>query len=120
MIFSDFLDSVESNEQEQQLKEVLLQIVNTISPSMLNIPIAGKALGALVALHEAESIEGFRQSEHYIIIKDFDVTANLDKGMLFVYPGAGQRKQIAMIFAAVCVGLFLLWFCLKRCRKRLK
>jgi len=116
MKFSDYLDSIENTEQEQQLKEQILIIRDDVKPAM-NMPIIGKLLCSLVALGESETIEEFKYSGHYDNIKDWDIHVfDLEKGYFSIYPGAKHRKVIAKFLLGVCAGLFIFWL-YRKCRR---
>jgi hypothetical protein len=80
------------------------------------IPFVGKLMKALVALGELESIEEFKQSEHYESIQGYNISGvNLEKGYFNITPGKEQRMKIVKALApVVAVLILLLWLCRKR------
>jgi hypothetical protein len=116
MSLAEYLDSIANTEQEQQfllklseLKEEFGQIAKT--------PFVGKLFRALVVLGDSESIEEFKQSEHYENIKGFDIRVkNLEKGHFNIYPGKAQRKAMVKLSAVVAIGLLLIIFLRKKKR----
>jgi len=124
MIFSDYLDSIENTEQEQQLLEQFAKNAADIQEGVNEAPFIGKIkiIGALLALGTAESIEAFRQSEYYEYLKDWEISVkDLEKGHFSLYPGAEQRKKIFAIAGAVVLGIVLLvWCCKRRCKRKQK
>ena len=116
MLLTEFLDSAQNTEQEARLFEVLIPIKNEIA-KLTGVPVVGKLFSALVALCDLESIEAFKQSEHYQNIKGWDVSANLEKGLFSVYPGAESRRKIFKALALIGTAVFLLCLWRRICRR---
>ena len=124
MIFSEYLDSIENTEQEQQLLGQFTKTAAEIQEGVNEAPIMGKIkiIGALLALGSVESIEAFRQSEYYDYLKDWEISVkDLEKGHFSLYPGAAQRKKIFAIAGAVVLAIVLfVWCCKRRCKRKNK
>jgi len=110
MKVSDYLDSIEGTEKEPVFLKGLDEMTkNEDIAKALNTPIAGKLLTALVALGDSESIEAFKQTEHYEIIKEWGITVfDLEKGYISIHPGPKHLKRILAVAAVAGAGLLLL------------
>ena len=117
MIFSDYLDSIENTEQEQQLIEKFASVAADMEKAT-KVPLVGKKIGALIALGSAESIAAFRETEHYDRIKDWDVSINLETGSFSLSPSSEQKKKIVKIAVAAGVVILLSVLCCKCCAKK--
>ena len=117
MKFSDYLDSVENTDDEQLLKEQICKIKEDVQPA-LQIPVVGKVLTAALVLGESESIEAFRQTEHYEYIKDWNIAVHdLEKGAFSLYPSDAHLK-IVKVAAMVIGGLLAFLWIRRKLRKR--
>jgi len=119
MLFTEFLDSVANTEDEARFFEELDKVMEHLEQAT-NIPVVGKLIKAIAVLGELRSIEAFKETEHYQSIEGWDIYVDLDKGLLSIYPGAEQRKKIFTVMACIAAGIFLLWLCIKCCRKKMK
>ena len=115
MLLTEYLDTIENTEQEQLFLEKLSEIKEHLGQAA-KAPFVGKMMRALVALGEVESIEEFKQSEHYESIKGLNITvSDLEKGHFSIHPGREQLTKMAKISAVVAVVILLLLFL---CRRR--
>jgi len=116
MLLTEYLDTIENTEKEQEFLRALSDIRQELQAGA-KIPFIGKPIRALAAIGECESIEEFKQSEHYENITGFDITvSNLEKGHFSIYPGSAQRKKMAKVLAIVIAALLLLRLCKNRRR----
>ena len=109
MVVSKYFDSIEGTEKEPVFLNSLVELAEDKDVAkLLNKPVVGKLLSALVALSSSESIEAFRQTEHYKNIKDWGITVfNLEKGYISIHPGPKHIKKILVVISIVCIGLSL-------------
>jgi len=114
MLFTVYLDSIENTEKEQQFLETVLAA--KIGFEMAGkLPFVGKLMRALVALGEAQSIEEFKQSEHYESIVGYNISGvNLEKGYFNVTPGRDTMINVAKVAAIVFAVILLLRLCRRR------
>jgi len=129
MKFSEFCDSIENTEQEQQflqyVKEEYRETKEAIedensAAAIKRIPFVGKMVFALAALADCESLAEFRESEYYpVLVDDWDASYDPDTGKFSLGASAKVKKQAAKIFFVV-VGIIavLLIFCKIRRRKK--
>ena len=110
MLVSKYLDSVEGTEKELVFLNSFAELTEDKDVAkLLDKPIIGKLLSALIALKSSESIGAFRQTEHYKNIKDWGITVfNLEKGYISIHPGPKHIKKILAVMAIACVGLYFL------------
>ena len=110
MLISKYLDSIEGTEKEPVFLNSFAELSEDKDVAkLLDKPIIGKLLRALVALRSSDSIEAFRNTEHYENIKDWGITVfNLEKGYISIHPGPKHIKKILSVVAIACVGLYLL------------
>jgi len=128
MKFSEFCDSIENTEQEQQFLQFMKDDENFGEAKKYlvkaeKIPVVGKVCTALVALSDFDNIAEFRESEYYPQIMDWDITYDPEAKSLSLNPGEAQMKQVkkaAMVFGIVVAVIATLVVFLKicRCRKR--
>jgi len=116
MIVSDYLDSIEGTEQEAVLLKAFTELTEDKDiAKVFGLPIVGKLIKALVVLGSSESIDAFRQTEHYMNIKDWGITVfDLEKGYISIHPGLQHRKKIFIAAIAIGIGIYLI----RRCKKR--
>ena len=122
MKFSQFCDTVENTEQEQQLlqflKESEMKKVEQILAKMIGFPVIGNPCAAIVALINAESIAAFRQSRHYRHLMNMDFHFDLDKRSLYINPSDVYKTHLKKALAAVGIGIVALVICRKLfCRR---
>ena len=125
MRFSQFCDTAENTEQEQQLLQFLKQDdmkqVEKIFSKLAKIPIIGKVIAAVSALGNYESIAAFRQSMHYNHIKDWEFKIDFDKKSMTISPNEEQKKKairvVATIGAVIALIAILHKLCCKKCKK---
>jgi len=131
MKFSEYLDSAENAGDEEKvlqqfsaIKEELAQqkLTKTQLEILYKLPLLGKIMKAIIALGDAESIEAFRQSEHYATIKDWNTIVH-DFGIenvpnITMYPSDAQMAKLFKVLAVIFGGVLLLLLCRKRCCKR--
>ena len=110
MLVSKYLDSVEGTEKELVFLNSFAELTEDKDVAkLLDKPIIGKLLSALIALKNSESVEAFRQTKHYENIKDWGITVfNLEKGYISIHPGPKHIKKILAVTAITCAGLYLL------------
>ena len=110
MIVSDYLYLIEGTEKEPMLLNSMVELTKDEDVAkVLNLPLVGKLLRALVALGASDSIATFRQTKHYEYIKDWGITVfDLKKGYISIHPGPKHLKIILPVIAIVGVGLLLL------------
>ena len=116
MIFSEYLDSIESTPNEQLLIQKLADMEGDLSQAK-NVPFVGKVIAAMIELGKAQSIADFRQTAHYDNIKNWNITVtDLEKGQFSINPGPEHTRWLIGVFGVVAA-IIVLW-CL--CRKRRK
>jgi len=121
MIVSEYLDSIQGTEKEQQLFKGLEILNKEDVTKALEIPIVGKMLRSAVALANAESIAAYKETEYYEQIKDWGITVfDLEKGMISIHPGPKHMKKAIPVLAVLGVALLalILWKVKKNYRKR--
>jgi len=121
MLVSDYFDSIENTEDEavflSGLYSLLEKDIEDIRKAE-NIPIIGKLIKAMLALSKSESIHEFRQSEHYVSIKDWSIKVyDLEKGYINFYPGPKHLKKIFTVIAIV-IGIICIIKLCKKCRAK--
>ena len=119
MTVSEYFDSLENTEDEQKLIGQLLEIKDAIEKAA-SLPFLGKVMRALIALGESESIEAFRQTNHYATIKDWNVIAHDFNSTpnFTMYPSDAQLAKFFKILAVIIGGVLLLALCKKCCCRR--
>ena len=110
MTVSTYLDSVAGTEKEPLLLKAFTDLTEDEDVAKaFEVPVVGKLLKALAVLSTMESIEEFKQTEHYEHVKDWGITVfDLEKGIVSVHPGPKHMKVIFAVMAVVGLGL-LLW-----------
>lgn len=110
MIVSKYLDSIEGTEKELMLINSMVELAKDEDVAkVLDLPIVGKVLSALVALGSSESIADFKQSNHYDALKDWSITVfDLEKGYVSIHPGPKHLKKIFTVAAIAGAGILLL------------
>ena len=124
MRFSQFCDTAENTEQEQQLFQLVkdddFKQAEKALAWLTRLPFFGNLFAAIVALGSYESIAEYRKSRHYDHIKDFDFKVDFEKKSLAVGPTEEQKKKalqiVAMIGAAIALIVILRKLCC-RCKK---
>jgi len=119
MLISDFLDSIEGTEQEAVFLGNFVELTTDEDvKALLDKPVIGKLLGALVALGNSHSVGEFRQTEYYDGIKDWGITVfDLEKGMYSIHPGPKHLRVVFGVIAAVGIG-FIAYRLFRRYRIR--
>ena len=118
MLLTEYLDTIENTEQEQQFLKAVSEIKEELSQAA-KVPIVGKTIRALVALCELESIAAFKQSEHYENIRGYNIhVSNLEKGHFSIQPGKKHWEKAAKAAAIAAAVLLLLCLCKRCCCKR--
>jgi hypothetical protein len=105
MIFADYLDKIENTPDEARLIERIAEISDDIFKDIGEddigmigkIPWAGKIILALEFFGECDSIEEFRNSEHYATLAGWDSKIDLDTGAFNLYPGPKARFKIFLV-----------------------
>ena len=127
MKFSEFCDSIENTEQEQQFLQFMKDDENFGEAKKYlvkaeKIPVVGKVCTALMALSDYDSIAEFKESEYYPQIMDWNITFDPEAKSLSLNPGEAQMKQVkkaAMVFgivvAVIAAIVLIRKFC---CRKK--
>ena len=110
MLVSKYFDSIEGTEKEPVLLKCIVELAEDEDVAkLLDKPIIGKLLSALVDLSSSDSIDAFRQTEHYENIKDWGITVfDLEKGYISIHPGPKHMKKIFVVMAIACIGVYLL------------
>ena len=113
MLLTDYLDTIENTQQEQQFMQHLAELKEHFVPAT-KIPFVGRMIRALVALGDCGSVTEFKQSEHYPNIRGYNITLmDLEKGYFSITPGREQLAKVIPILGTI-VGLLLLWIVLRR------
>jgi len=103
MRFSEYCETVENTEQEQQLlqfmKQDKMKDAEKVFEKLSRIPVVGKLFSAVIALGDYESIEAYKQSEHYDNIKDWRFTIDYDKNSLSIGMNEEQQKKALKVLA---------------------
>ena len=120
MRFSQFCETVENTEQEQQLLQFFNndEQVEKIFSKMTCIPGVGKLCKSLLAMGDYESITAFKQSEHYDPIKDWNFTVDFDKKSLSITPNDEQKKKAFKILTVISAVLILIKIYRKLCGRK--
>jgi len=118
MKFSDYLDQIEGTLDEDLFREKLENIREEIDAAG-KIPVVGKLLLALVDLADSESIDAFRQTASYELLKNWNIDPKAAaRGDISFYPSDETLKKIAMcvgaIFAIIGLIVIIKKFCCKR------
>ena len=110
MLVSKYLDSIEGTEKEPVFLNSFAELTEDKDVAkLLDKPIIGKLLSALIALRCSDSIEAYKQTEHYENIKDWGITVfNLEKGYISIHPGPKHIKKLFTVMAIACVGVYLM------------
>ena len=109
MTMSEYLDSIEGTEQEQQMVQAIEDLREDLTVAA-KIPFVGKTIVALLAFADLETIERFKQTIHYDNIKDWNIyVGDMEKGHFSIYPGDKQLKKIATAALIIFGVLFLMW-----------
>jgi len=123
MKFSEFCDTIENTEKEQQLLQYLnkaeLQDAKKVFVKMTRTPVMGKVFEALLALENYDSIEGFKQSEHYSNIKDYEFSVDFESNSLNIGVSEVQKKKMTkcVVIAAIVIVLLIIFRKLRKRRK---
>ena len=123
MKFSEFCDSIENTEQEQQFLQYLKdddgfgQAKQHLEKAK-KIPVVGKVCMALVALSDFDSIAEFKASEYYPQIMDWDITFDSEAKSLSLNLSDAQKKKAAKVFfvVAAVVAALLIFLKVRRCK----
>ncbi|MCL2574274.1 MAG: hypothetical protein FWE34_06980 [Defluviitaleaceae bacterium] len=116
MLLTDYLDTIENTDDEQLFLQKLAEIKDDLAQAT-KIPFVGKLMKTLITIGEYESIEEFKQSEHYKNIKGYKISvSDLEQGHFNIYPGGEQFKKMGKVLAVIGIGVLLLCLCLKRKR----
>jgi len=102
MLFTEYLESIEGTEQEDQFIEHVAKAREYFE----HMPI--KVIKAVAALGDYDSIADYKESEHYQNTFGWDVKVNLETGSLSIYPGAAKRKKALIVIVCIVVGIILL------------
>ena len=120
MRFSQFCDTAENTEQEQQLLQFMkkddMKEVEKVFAKLAHFPIIGKIISAVVAMGNYESIAAFKETTHYENIKDWDFKIDFDKNSLMIGPNEEQKKKAKKIIALIAAIIMLVALCRKLCR----
>jgi hypothetical protein len=105
LLFSEFLNEVQASGQEEQFFE---RLRTELKPLMMEtpkweylLPVVGKAMKAINALIDANSIDEFKQTKHYRYVHDFSYeddfspTSSIFNGEFDLLPVSGYKKWIA-------------------------
>ena len=116
MKISAYLASIEGTDKEPLFRSKILDLTKEDGISqLLDKPGVGKIFTALAVLGESESINDFRQTEHYDNIKDWSIKVfDLEKGYISIHPGPKHIATFLAFAAVVGIGICL-W---RRKRKR--
>jgi len=125
MKFSEFCDTIENTEQEQQFLQFLKEDAdfNEVKENLekvKKIPVLGKICKAMVALVDSESIAEFRESEYYPQFMDWNITFDPDAKNLSLSPGDAQKKKAVKIFSIVAAVIAVLLLVRKFPRRKKK
>ena len=103
MRFSEYCETVENTEQEQQLlqfmKQDKMKDAEKVFEKLSRIPIIGKLFSAVVALSNYESIAAYKQSEHYDNIKNWKFAIDYDKNSMSIGMNEEQQKKVLKVLA---------------------
>jgi len=116
MLLTEYLDTIQGTDQEQQFIEKLAELKVHFEPAA-KVPIFGKTIKALIALGDASNIEDFKQSEHYNNIQGYNIAiTDIEKGYFSIHPGKAQLVKLVPFFAIIGGVILLLILSRKRCR----
>ena len=103
MRFSEYCETAENTEQEQQLfqfmKQDKMKDAEKAFKKLTRIPVIGKLFSAVVALGNYESIAAFKRSEHYDNIKNWNFVIDYDENSMSIGPTDEQKKKAMKVFA---------------------
>lgn len=117
MLLTEYLDSIESTEQETEFIEKIAKLEEHFVQAA-QTPVVGKMIRALIAFGQADSITDFKESEYYEAFKDWEIKIDPDTGGFSIIPGPKQRKKALIVLACVVAGIFLLVRFVKKRRHR--
>jgi len=119
MRFSQFCETAENTEQEQQLLQFMnqdkMKQAEKAFTKLTRVPIVGNLFAALLAMGNYDSIAEYKQSEHYDHIKDWEFKIDFEKNSLAVGPNDEQKKKALRIFAIISAVITLIVICRKFC-----
>jgi len=119
MRFSQFCDTAENTEQEQQLLQFLekddLKKAKNVFTKLTRVPIFGNLFAAVIAMSNYESIAAYRQSRHYEHIKDWEFDVDFDKNSMKIGPNDEQEKKAVRVVAIIGAVIALIVLCRKFC-----
>ena len=105
MRFSEYCETAENTEQEQQLlqfmKQDKMKDAEKAFGKLTRIPIIGKLFSAVIALGNYESIAEYKRSEHYDNIKNWNFVIDYDKNSMSIGPTDEQKKKAMKVLAVV-------------------
>ena len=120
MTISEFLDSIETTEQEQQFIDAIANIKDDLAQAT-QVPFVGELFTAILAIVDEGSIESFKQTEHFDTIKDFNISVfDIEKGYFSIWPGPKHQKIILKVAVGICAIILLIYLCRKFCCRRRK
>jgi len=126
MKFSEYCDTVEGTEEEQQFLDYLKQDEHDgfeeAAEKLKSVPVIGKVMGAVVALAYCESLDEFRQSKHYPVLMDWDIKFDPETKNFSLSPGEEQMKKVKKVFCIISAvfALLFLYRKIRRYRKKSK
>ena len=113
MKLSMYLDSIQNTENEELFLQKLSDINKDLAKAT-SVPFIGKKIRSVIALGNAESIEDFRQTRHYDVIKDWNIyVPDLEKGHIYLNYFPIEAKILLSIFALIA----LIWVVRRICKK---
>jgi len=103
MRFSEYCETAENTEQEQQLlqfmKQDKMKDAEKAFGKLTRIPGIGKLFSAIIALGNYESIAAYKRSEHYDNIKNWNFVIDYDKNSMSIGPTDEQKKKAMKVLA---------------------
>jgi len=122
MKFSEYCDMVQNTDKEFELIQFLndndgIHELRKVLPKLKRIPVVGKAIEALMVLADYESLEEFKQTEHYANVANMGFSFNPEKSSLNLSPSSDQVKQLAVVGLAAVAVIVILVMCFRKCRR---
>ena len=112
MLLTNYLDSIENTEQEQEFLHELAELREHFVPAA-KVPFVGKKIAALIDLIDCGSISDFRDAGYYDDFDGWEIVHHKIGGFS-IYPGKEQmRKALAVV--GLIFGLIVLAIFIKKC-----
>ena len=103
MKISKYLVSIQNTEDEELFLQNLSELNKQLAKAT-SVPFIGKKLLSVIALGNAESIDDFKQTHHYEVIKDWGIyVPDLTNGQIYLNYFPVEAKIMLSVLAIVAV-----------------